>query len=313
MNTNTAKEIPKLTLSFKDFKLKIEDYATEAVKLYQLDVKTEEQLIELNKKTEEWEKRVLEFLANAFTNSRSYWVHEFSNIHIQSYNIPGIEKTWYQKIDIKKKTIAEKQNYLIFNLRILSVCDAIIKPDDINLEERKNYGITEKTNLILNKLYELYDDFSYPIEDILIYNGIIIKRSNEAHELVKALKMRGYAESQNGIGVECHARLTAEGAIFVEENRRPANVDYSKINKTSEELNTKIDDIIEQLKKHGYGQEILFDELQELKELYTMLNHKTWGQVVKGKLMDLALGKLVENDTLKYIYKELTDQALQLL
>jgi len=45
---------------------------------------------------------------------------------------------------------------------------------------------------------------------------------------------------------------------------------------------------------------------------FNTLNNKNWSEVVKGKLIDLALGKLVENDTLKYIYKELTNQTLQL-
>ena len=77
-------------------------------------------------------------------------------------------------------------------------------------------------------------------------------------------------------------------------------------------MDERVDEILENLKKLGYGQEIIFDEIQELKELYGKLNKKNWGQVVKGKLVDLALAKLVENDTISYIYEKLTNHTLRL-
>ncbi|MNR30924.1 hypothetical protein D3C85_1484020 [compost metagenome] len=57
---------------------------------------------------------------------------------------------------------------------------------------------------------------------------------------------------------------------------------------------------------------MLFDEMQDMKQLYTKLNKKDFGQLVKGKLIDLVIGKMVENDTISYVYESLTHHKLQL-
>ena len=77
-------------------------------------------------------------------------------------------------------------------------------------------------------------------------------------------------------------------------------------------MNEKIDFIIEKLTELGYGQNIIFDEFDELRNLYSKLPKKTWKQVLKGKLMDLALNKLISKETVVYVYKTLTDEILKL-
>lgn len=88
--------------------------------------------------------------------------------------------------------------------------------------------------------------------------------------------------------------------------------DYERINGNQEEINKKIDQITEMLRRNGYGQEILFNEIQELKELYPKLSKKTWGQTLKGKLIDLGLSEIISRDTINYIFKELTEQVLKI-
>tara|TARA_R110002050_G_scaffold275455_1_gene420209 strand:+ start:18947 stop:19522 length:576 start_codon:yes stop_codon:yes gene_type:complete len=83
---------------------------------------------------------------------------------------------------------------------------------------------------------------------------------------------------------------------------------YDKISKSEIEINKKVDQILEALNKQGFGQEILFDELQELKELYTKLNKKNWGQILKGKLIDLTISQIINEEIAKNIFIELTNQ-----
>ncbi|MDB4925526.1 MAG: hypothetical protein JWR23_1582 [Mucilaginibacter sp.] len=52
--------------------------------------------------------------------------------------------------------------------------------------------------------------------------------------------------------------------------------------------------------------------MQELKDLYNKLSHKNWGQLLKGKLIDIAISKAVDMKTLEFVYKELTDHVLKL-
>lgn len=72
-------------------------------------------------------------------------------------------------------------------------------------------------------------------------------------------------------------------------------------------MSLKVDEIIEYLKKAGIEREILFEEIQELKDLSLKLNKKNWRQIVVGKLGDIAIDKLVDVEVLRYIYKSLVD------
>jgi hypothetical protein len=70
------------------------------------------------------------------------------------------------------------------------------------------------------------------------------------------------------------------------------------------DLHNKLNQIEEQLKKLGYGQEVIFNEIEELKENFN-LGKKNWFQLVKGKLFDLAVSKVVEETIIKELYNEL--------
>jgi predicted nuclease with TOPRIM domain len=92
--------------------------------------------------------------------------------------------------------------------------------------------------------------------------------------------------------------------MLVEKNRKPIRENYEDIRQTTEEMEKKINEIIERLTVLGYGQEIIFDELQELKDLYTKLSKKTWGQLLKGKLIDL-----VQHNNIKMIHSSSPDAS----
>lgn len=72
------------------------------------------------------------------------------------------------------------------------------------------------------------------------------------------------------------------------------------------ELHNALNDIKDQLTKLGYGQEIIFNELDELKEHFN-LGKKNWFQLVKGKLFDLAVDKILEKTVINSIYAKLSE------
>ncbi len=63
-------------------------------------------------------------------------------------------------------------------------------------------------------------------------------------------------------------------------------------------VKTKLDELLLRISRLELGQEITYDDLQdemtELKELTTVLNKKTWFDVLKGKLVSIGLGKLTD-------------------
>lgn len=71
--------------------------------------------------------------------------------------------------------------------------------------------------------------------------------------------------------------------------------------------------MLSKLTKLGYGQEIVFDEINELRSLYTKLSKRSWSQLLKGKLVDLAVDKALSIEVVKSIYEHLTDSGMKLI
>lgn len=72
------------------------------------------------------------------------------------------------------------------------------------------------------------------------------------------------------------------------------------------ELHSSINEIKEKLTELGFGQQIIFDELDELKE-HLNLGKKNWFQLLKGKLFDLTVTKVLKKTVVKEIYERLTE------
>jgi hypothetical protein len=301
-----------LRIKWTEFTDKIDEFLTATNELHQFSktVKDETELNELEQKIKTWTTDCTKFLKDSFDSETNKFAHDFYYSREGRYNIPGTRKGIE---DLKKETIEDlknKSNTLDYYKKILSVCDAIIKPDTTNLKVRENYTTEQVLTLILEKLFDLYDDYYHPISTILWGNGIILKRYDEERELIQILEDQDYVKVTHTRTIT--AQLTAQGKIYVENLRKKESINYGKISESSEELDKKIDEIKTKLWKLGLGQEIIFNELEELKEFYKKADKKNWGQLLKGKLVDLGLSKLVDNDTISYIYKELTHEILRL-
>lgn len=299
-----------LTINWDDFSKQIDSFVNEGQIILDKEglIKTEPDFEKIKTDIKQWGDKCFEYLKSSFDSNE--FSQEFYYAKEQRYNFGNRQQDFGQ---IKKETFADlkvKINFLDYNKRIFSISDVITKPKIVDLNKRKLFTTDETLELILDKLYDLYDNFFHPIGIILEGNGITLKRHGEDRELAKMLEDNGYVNLTHTR--DTSGQLTLKGKMYVEEKRKTYKENYEDINKSKEEINSRVDEIIEKLTKLGYGQEIIFDEIEELKELYTTLNKKNWGQVVKGKLVDLALAKLIENDTLKYIYEKLTDHTLRL-
>ncbi len=88
---------------------------------------------------------------------------------------------------------------------------------------------------------------------------------------------------------------------------------HSKLNDILEKL-TKLDKL-DNLEKQDYGQEIIFNEIEELKNHFN-IGKKNWFQLLKGKLIDLTLTKVLNETIVKEIYNTLSegfDQAIKMI
>lgn len=71
-------------------------------------------------------------------------------------------------------------------------------------------------------------------------------------------------------------------------------------------LHNKLNSIIEKLNRQDAGQEVLFEEIESLKNHFN-LGKKTWFQLLKGKLVDVTIEKGIEIAFVQQIYDTLAD------
>jgi hypothetical protein len=300
----------KLTIKWDDFSNQLDTFVSEGKALLALEnsIQSEQEFEKIKSEIKTWEESCFEFLKSSFDNNE--FAISFHNARHERFHI-GTQKKELRQIKTETfQYFKEKTNTLVYFKRILSISDVIIKPEIVELTDRNLYTTEQTLELILDKLYDLYDNSYHSISTILEGNGITQKRHGEDRELLKMLEDSGLVSAMHMR--DSAGQLTLKGKLYVEEKRKSHTENYNDINKSQDEINERVDEIIEKLTKLGYGQEIIFDEIQELKELYTKLNKKNWAQIVKGKIIDLGLSKLVENDTLSYIYEKLTDHQLRL-
>lgn len=73
------------------------------------------------------------------------------------------------------------------------------------------------------------------------------------------------------------------------------------------EMHRKIDEILERLKSTNAGQEVLFDEIEELK-YQTLLGKKGFRQLLTGKLMEMVASSLIDKSIGTEIYNGITKE-----
>lgn len=147
---------------------------------------------------------------------------------------------------------------------------------------------------ILKALYARRFDGNYHDIQVIIGNGEKINYS-EALQLAKSLHDEGLIKmfpNQQSI----HAEIISGGIEFIEEDGLLQK--YSPDDKFSEgekkEAIQRIDELGMQLMRLEVGQQIIYDDLiedlEELKQLVTVLGKKHWLQILKGKLIDAGFG-----------------------
>ena len=303
----------QLTKPWTEFKKELQAFMEEGKSLKDMPAQTQQDIAAMENAIDAWDQQVKLWLESSFNASRNRYMIAYHNAGANNFNIPNQNLTRDRQLFLLGGRIQTRTDTLFMLERVLSVSDAVISPETVNLMERAGFTIKQKQEFILRTLYTLYDDFYYPLPDILSGCGIVMKRSSESAEIATMLEDLGYVDQINGAGAAVQIRLTAAGAQMLEESAQPITESYDDIRYSYEEMSAKLDEITEELKKSNLGHEILFDELQDLKKLYLKLNKKNWGQLLKGKLVDVAIGKLVDNSTLALVYEAITHHKFNLL
>lgn len=301
----------ELKIKWKEFIAEIDSLHEEGKALLGINPKTKIEEEKFINEYNSWREKIIEFFIKSFGSNNDY-IREFKYANRQNkFQFEG------QKTDSQinmREVIQDLRNdvrYIDYNKNILKVSDVIRKPSQIDLMERENYTSEDIIELILEKLYDLYDDNTYAILPILEGNGIKLKKRREEFDYVRLLEYNGYVTSNN-IGQQADAQLTLDGKLYIEEKRKKTLPDYGLISEDKNTIELKFNELFIKLEKLGFGQQIIFDELEELKELHSTLNKKNWGQLVKGKIVDLGLSQVINVDIMKMIYNHVTNDVLRI-
>jgi predicted transcriptional regulator len=226
---------------------------------------------------------------------------EYNSIFDNKYSRYSFDKLPEIKKEIERLERFRKSLKLLIGY--LSITETLFDGNNVVQIET----ISDKNDFILSKLNILFGDDMYSIYRILEFNNIKY-RDKESREIAEDLYRRGYVILKDRYGDSDKVKISVKGASFIERKHK-----RNKNNKTKSELDKKIDNIIEHLTKLGHGQEIIFNEIDELRELQYNLPKKTWAQLLKGKLIDLALSKVISAETASSVYEYLVNNNFQLL
>jgi len=93
-----------------------------------------------------------------------------------------------------------------------------------------------------------------------------------------------------------------------ESKSRNSNDYFSKIE--IDEFSMRLDKLKDEIQ---LGQEINYEEIQELKEQLKTLKKKNWGEFLKGKLFDMTMSKIISLETFKAAFKFLVGEDINIL
>ena len=225
----------------------------------------------------------------------------YNDIFNFEYSDYGVEKEGQVKSEIERLDKFRKSLRVIIGY--LSMTETLLNPEtEINIT-----SVSDKNDFLLSKLNSVFGDEMFSIKQIFALNNIK-HRDNETREIAEDLFKRGYIILKDEYGRGDKVKISVKGARYIERKLKK-----SKATKETNELSKKIDTILEHLIKLGYGQEIIFNEIDELRSLQHKLSKKSWSQLLKGKLVDLALDKLITADVAKAVYEYLTSNNFKLL
>jgi hypothetical protein len=273
-------------------------------------------------------------------------------INIPEIVINSYDRIWLEKVyDIIKSD--KKPNYKHMRVELHNSLPNNFNPKNIDIRLLNAYGeeitllgiliiepdskILEKCNTVINRirevlkmnpekikfdLAEIAASINIPISEVGLIFKLICPCGSFIRQASTSSEHSGYTEidisNDNYIFDEYMNFTNIEDLInkhYLEESKKVKEEQKEKETE-AKEMNNKIDDILDRLTKMGYGQEIIFDEIQELKELHPKLNKKNWKQIIMGKLGEVIISKGVEyigKDFINDIYQTLTNASHKLL
>lgn len=267
----------------------------------------------LKSERENWENKIIDYVKKSINPEPKKLLERFKNS--QNEQLEMNYQIGFNTVKSKVERDIYRKNQLRFKIKelsklkgYLSITDSL-KGTDENVILELN-SIKDKLDYILEKLFIVYGDEFYSIGTILELNNIEF-RDGETLEICENLDKKGYIIREKQYSDKDLAKISIKGAEYIERKKKASSIKSKK--KGEESVNTKIDVLLKKLEELGYGQEIIFNEIDELRDLSKKLSKKSWSQLIKGKVVDLAISNLIDKNIATFIYESLVNDKFKLL
>jgi hypothetical protein len=298
----------KLNVPFSEFKEGLLSFKKELDSLSESNITNETELTDTKTKLSDIKKRCGGFISKYISGSLS---NNLSNdiINENLYNfgqqpLQQAKKNFLTRINERKDTI----DYI---LQVVELSDPLMFGKSFE-QKRENMSVSEKQEFLLSKLYDARKtNRPWDANTIFEINQVSLDNYDEAREIATILSNAGLIETHGwGRGLACKINATGKG--YYEENILPKKSSYTFYEEytdkyTVEEFEENLRNVEETLNRRMAGMEekiqVIMDELKSAKEHIDKLDKKSFSQLIKGKLVDIAADKLITKETITAIGK----------
>ena len=226
-----------------------------------------------------------------------------------------------QIADLMKKQTAERKKEVDLNSKINDLTKRMLSTKSISTAQSYQRQIDSKSKELIRvgtkvadfekKLADKRKELSR-IHDYLTkaLENETKKRQNQELNFLKEKERINRSELSNIRNI--NHEILRQQSIFqdyqVPESELTDNdVEYSL--KELTELHQRIDSVLERLDKLGFGQEIIFEEIEELKGKSKKISKKDLKMMLIGKIVSFGMGK-IDTDLAAQIFEEITNVDL---
>ncbi len=306
-------EFLHLVIPYNEFVEKYSDFKRQLEKLYD-DLETVDAQ-QVNKDFQSLDSQVILFFEESFyvgTDSYNKYLSQYR------HGLDSLSELFFgvgdgSLIDTLKRQIKEKIKVITYHLEFIDTCDLIKNPSPELYEERQNFTVKEKKDLLLVKLSQLDSNKSHNVKAIYLGNGLKITHEAELHDICQGLYTKKYIE-YNGMNNDTAATIKIYGREYVEKlNQQEYNTRTRSNNRDNlsekdkralkDLFNTLRSDLKADIQEEFKGQQefivvalnALYEVIDEsLLLIDSKLEKKTIRQAILGKAVEMAAEKAME-------------------
>ncbi|WP_336127364.1 hypothetical protein [Mesoflavibacter sp. CH_XMU1422-2] len=226
-----------------------------------------------------------------------------------------------QIADLMKKQTAERKKGVDLNSKINDLTKRMLSTKSISTAQSYQRQIDSKSKELI-RVSTKVADFEKKLADkrkelsrnqdylTKALDNETKKRQNQELNFLKEKERINRSELSNirNINHEIQRQQSIFQDYQVPESELTDNdVEYSL--KELTELHQRIDSVLERLDKLGFGQEIIFEEIEELKGKSKKISKKDLKMMLIGKIVSFGIGK-IDTDLAAQIFEEITNVDL---